>query len=237
MSTCLVLQHVEPERPYGIGEALAGVGIDVDVRAMFQGDPLPGDLERVDAVVVMGGPMSAVSDEGFPTRAREIDLVAEGLARGLPILGVCLGAQLMAAAAGAPVYPGRRGVEIGWAPVTMLDAAQRDRLFAGVGPELEVLHWHGDTFELPQGATLLASSGKYTNQAFRLGQNAWGLQFHLEVDEDAVRAFFGELWRGGPSPGGRPGRDRRPGTSGARASGARPKPRPRALRRRGPGEH
>jgi GMP synthase-like glutamine amidotransferase len=190
MASCLVLQHLEPEGPYVIAQALETAGVAVDVRAMHTGALLPPDLADVDALVVMGGPMSAVSDDGFAGRRAELGLLADGLRRGLPILGVCLGAQLLALAGGGSVYPGAAGPEIGWAPVELTAAAGDDPLLAGLPAALTVLHWHGDTFDPPPGATALASGARYRHQAFRIGARAWGLQFHLEVDRPAVTAFL-----------------------------------------------
>jgi GMP synthase-like glutamine amidotransferase len=107
----------------------------------------------------------------------------------VPTMGVCLGSQLLALAAGGSVSRGDAGQEIGWGPVEFSAAAHVDPLFEGVPDRVPVLHWHGDTFDLPQGATHLASSRQYPNQAFRVGRCAWGLQFHVEVDLEAVAAF------------------------------------------------
>ncbi|WP_406129726.1 gamma-glutamyl-gamma-aminobutyrate hydrolase family protein [Streptomyces canus] len=106
----------------------------------------------------------------------------------VPVLAVCLGAQLLAAAAGGRSRPGS-GPQIGWDEVRATSAAHADPLFAGIPEHLPVLHWHGDTMDLPAGATLLASCDRYPVQAFRVGGSAWGLQFHLEVDKAAVDAF------------------------------------------------
>jgi GMP synthase-like glutamine amidotransferase len=133
--------------------------------------------------------MSAVSDAGFATRRAEVALIEDAVVREIPVLGVCLGAQLLAVAGGAAVYPGGRGLEVGWAPVSLSRGADDDPLLAGLSPSWTVLHWHGDTFDLPPGAVHLASSERYANQAFRLGGNAWGVQFHIEVDRAAVDAF------------------------------------------------
>jgi GMP synthase-like glutamine amidotransferase len=189
--TCLVIQHLPPEGPYLIADALEKAGVAVEVCQVFAGGDPPASLDGYDGLVVMGGPMSAASDDGFPTRTAEIDLLEDALERGLPALGVCLGAQLLAIAAGGKVYPGAEGPEIGWAPVSLVVAeAEQDLLFRDLPHEMTVLHWHGDTFDLPPGATHLATSKAYPNQAFRAGPRAWGLQFHLEVDGPAVDAFL-----------------------------------------------
>ena len=135
--------------------------------------------------------MSAASDDGFATRTAEIELLEDALERGLPALrGVPRGT---AARTGRwrQGLPGGRGAEIGWAPVSLKTwEAERDVLFGELPGELTVLHWHGDTFDLPPGATHLAKSKAYPNQAFRAGPRAWGLQFHLEVDRPAVDVFL-----------------------------------------------
>jgi GMP synthase-like glutamine amidotransferase len=189
MPSCLVIQHVEPESSYWIGEALTAAGIEIVTRRIHCAEPLPRHIGDFDGLVVMGGPMSAKSDEGFPTRGRELALLVESLGLGLPTLGVCLGAQLLATAAGGHAMAGNAGPEIGWAPVQLSTNAAKDPLFSGVPDELTVLHWHGETYELPPGATHLASSVSYREQAFRVGESAWGLQFHLEVDQVAIEAF------------------------------------------------
>ncbi len=183
-----MVQHLAPEGPYAIADALSRTGVDVEVALVADGAP-PARLSGFNGLVVMGGPMSASSDEGFPTRAGELALLHEALSRSLPTLGVCLGAQLLAVAAGAKVVRGMAGPEIGWGQVRLSPQARSDPLFCHVGPELAVLHWHSETFSLPPGAVHLASSPVYRNQAFRLGDAAWGLQFHLEVDAGAVGAF------------------------------------------------
>jgi len=195
MPRCLVVQHVEPEGPYAIGTALRVAGGTVEVCRTYDGDRLPEDTDGLDGLVVMGGPASATSDDGFPSRRGELALLADAVERGIPVLGVCLGAQLLALATGGTVRAGDAGAEIGWAPVDLAATADADPLLAGTEPRPTVLHWHGDTFDPPPGSTRLASSERYPNQAFRVGERAWGLQFHLEVDRPAVDAFlaaFGE---------------------------------------------
>ena len=201
MATCLVIQHVEPEGPYEIATALRSVDVDVDVRRVFLDEQLPADLEGFDGLVVMGGPMSVTSDDGFSTRRHEMHLCASAVDSGVPTLGVCLGAQLLARALGARVYAGEAGPEIGFAPVHVSEAARDDPLLHGFDGEQLVLHWHGDTFDCPAGAVLLGSNDYYANQVFRAGSAAWGFQFHFEVSVTAVKAFVatfaGEIARAG----------------------------------------
>ncbi|HEY1828537.1 MAG TPA: type 1 glutamine amidotransferase [Acidimicrobiales bacterium] len=190
MTTCVVIQHVEPEGPFEIAAALLRAGVTVDVRRVFAGDPVPGGADGLDGLVVMGGPMSAASDEGFASRPAELALLGDALEQGVPTLGVCLGAQLLAAAAGASVYPGARGPEVGWGAVDALDTCAGDRLFDAIESPVTVLQWHGDTFDLPVAAERLLRNDVYENQAFRIGEAAWGVQFHLEVDAPAVEGFL-----------------------------------------------
>lgn len=183
----LVVQHLEPERPAVLGEALSAAGLDVELVRVDLGADLPATAAGLDGLVVLGGPMSASSDDGFPSRRAELDLIADALERGTPTLGVCLGAQMIAVAAGAPISRGP-APEIGWGTIALTPEIDDDPLLDGLGAELTVLHWHGETFDLPAGAVLLGSTAAYLNQAFRLG-SAWGFQFHLEVDAPAVERF------------------------------------------------
>jgi GMP synthase (glutamine-hydrolysing) len=130
---------------------------------------------------VLGGPIGVYETDIYPFLLDEIALLRERLQKKLPVLGICLGAQLMAAALGAKVYPGH-GKEIGWAPVFPPAAAAQENILAALFAEgVQVLHWHGDTFDLPAGVTHLASSALYPHQAFALDRHALALQFHPEV--------------------------------------------------------
>ena len=191
MARALVVQHVDVDAPALVATSLQRAGVELVVhRTDHAGDP--PTIDGVDALVVMGGPQSAASDDHFPTRRAELALIADAVARQLPVLGVCLGAQLMAEALGGRAFRGDRGLEVGWHEVALTAAAAHDPLFAGVPHAFTPLHWHGDTFELPADAVLLASSERYPNQAFRVGDRAWGLQFHVEADEPLVAAFLAE---------------------------------------------
>jgi GMP synthase-like glutamine amidotransferase len=209
MVNCLVVQHVAPESAWAIGDALSRAGVTVDVRRAFAGDDIPLSTNGYDGLVVMGGPMSADSDDGFPTRQAELNLISHALDSRVPTLGVCLGAQLVALAGGSHVYVGAQGAEIGWAPVELSYNCRGDFLFGGLPQKLTVLHWHGDTFDLPTGAKLLISNDMYRNQAFRIGDMAWGVQFHLEVTFQAVEAFLREFTDDAASVAGGPDAMRR----------------------------
>ena len=131
-------------------------------------------------VVVMGGPMGVYEADAHPFLNEELALLGERLANDRACVGVCLGAQLLAAAAGATVSPGKNGFEVGVGPVRWTQDALKDPVVAGVKPRTAVAHWHGDTYTPVPGATLLASTDRYTQQAFRLGRS-YGFQFHLEL--------------------------------------------------------
>jgi GMP synthase (glutamine-hydrolysing) len=144
-----------------------------------EGEPLP-DWRDFAAIVAMGGPMSVNDEEELPWLGAEKALIAEAVRAGLPFFGACLGVQLLAVSLGAEVAPGP-APEVGILPVFLTEAAASDPVFADLPRELLTLQWHGDTFSLPEGAVLLASSPAYPNQAFRWGRQAYGVQFHLEL--------------------------------------------------------
>lgn len=186
-SRLVILQHVEWEGPGMIAREAQKRGYGLDIRRLDREDALP-DPDYVDGLVVMGGPLGAYEEEQFPFLRNECELLATVTRRGMPVLGVCLGAQLLAKALGAEVFPGH-GVEIGCGSIELTPAGQSDALFAGVGHTLPVFNWHGDTFTLPEGAELLASSPMYQHQAFRFGRRAYGLQFHVEPDAGTWAAW------------------------------------------------
>ncbi len=133
-----------------------------------------------DILVVLGGPIGAYEEDVYPFLKDELHIIDNRLKQALPVLGICLGSQLMARALGANVYPGSRK-EIGWGPITLTDSGGESCLSGLEDVDGQVLHWHGDTFDLPEGATLLASTDIAPNQAFSWDLKALGLQFHLEV--------------------------------------------------------
>jgi GMP synthase-like glutamine amidotransferase len=166
---------------------MAERGVEVVRVQLDRGERLP-DRREFDAIVAMGGPMSVNDEAELPWLVDEKRLIADAVRAGTPYFGACLGAQLLASSLGARVYAGP-APEVGLMPVALTEAAGGDRLFAGLPPELPTFQWHGDTFELPEGSVLLASSPAYPHQAFRHGGLAYGIQFHLEVSQQLVREW------------------------------------------------
>jgi GMP synthase (glutamine-hydrolysing) len=177
-SSLLVLQHIACEPPAAFEDELRSRGLDVVRVELDEGDALP-DWRDFPAIVVMGGPMGAYDEAEHDWLAPEKRLLRDAVEGGVPVWGVCLGAQLLASALGARVYRGERP-EVGVLPVELTAEAADDPVFAAAPASFPALQWHGDTFELPEGATLLARSAAYPNQAFRVGAS-YGLQFHIEV--------------------------------------------------------
>jgi GMP synthase (glutamine-hydrolysing) len=145
--------------------------------------------ERADLLIVLGGPIGVYETEAYPFLLDEIECVRRRLADKRPMLGICLGAQLMAAAAGARVYPGTAGAEIGWKPIACSGSGEAPAWFAPI-LSLPVFHWHGDTFDLPAGARPLARSDRYENQAFEMNGNALAVQFHPEVTTTGLERWY-----------------------------------------------
>lgn len=196
------LQHVEAEPPGLIGEALRDRGIATETIQTFAGDRVPDTMNGRDALVVMGGPMGVYEQDRYPNLGKEISLIRNAIETSKPVLGVCLGSQLLAAALGADVAPAQK--EIGWFQVTLTGEAAGDPLLRDAGGSFTPFHWHGDAFDLPPGASLLASSALTPRQAFRHGESAYGFLFHMEMDESMVRAmvetFAEELQEAGGDP-------------------------------------
>ena len=178
-------QHVPFEGLGSIEPWLAAAGYAITATRFFADEGLP-EPDGIDLLVVMGGPMSVNDEAEFPWLGREKQFVREMIALGKPVLGICLGAQLIASAMGGRVYP-NRVKEIGWFPVT--GVASKDSKTFKFPSAIEVFHWHGETFALPPDATLLASSAGCEKQAFQLGSKVIGLQFHLETTPDAGAAL------------------------------------------------
>lgn len=184
MARALVVEHVPGEGPGAFGRWLPEAGVELDMCRLHAGDRLP-DRVAHDALIVMGGPMDAVGDDGDQPAERA--LIAAAVADGLPFLGICLGAQLLALAAGGQVARNPRGPEYGWSLVRKADACADDPVFRPLVWLPDAIHWHADEVSaLPPGAVPLLRGEHTEVQAFRVGERAWGLQLHPEVDEEMV---------------------------------------------------
>jgi GMP synthase (glutamine-hydrolysing) len=181
----VVVQHVAHEGPGSLADALVHAGSALQTVRVDRGDPVPGPeaVGSMAGLVVLGGPMGVHDDARW--LADERALLAAAVAGGLPVLGVCLGAQQLAAALGAQVVTGPEP-ELGVGVVHLTTDALSDPVFGPSPSPLPCVHWHADTFALPDGAVLLARTDAYENQAFRVGRRAYGLQFHVEVTAELV---------------------------------------------------
>lgn len=186
--TALAIRHVAFEDLGSFEPVLQQLGFEVGYREAGLDDLADPALLTADLLIVLGGPIGAYEDESYPFLRKEIASIGKRLAQRRPTIGVCLGAQLMARALGARVYPG--GVkEIGYGTLTYSDAG-RQVLAPVAEAETAVLHWHGDTFDLPEGAVRLASNAHYENQAFALGNFALATQFHIEATAEGLERWF-----------------------------------------------
>jgi GMP synthase-like glutamine amidotransferase len=203
----LALQHIACEPPGIYEDVLLERGHELDRIELDEGGRLPASARGYDGLIVMGGPMSANQDRDLPWLVTEKRFIRDAVMGGLPYWGVCLGSQLLAAALGARVYKGARP-EVGIMPVQVLSIAGADPLFAPwAGRAMQVLQWHEDTFDLPDGGFPLASSDAFPAQAFRWGSYAYGLQFHLEVSPSLVGCWaevpsYGHALSTAMGPGG-----------------------------------
>jgi GMP synthase (glutamine-hydrolysing) len=196
MPEVIFLQHTFCETLGTIEDAIVASQIDIRPARAYAGEPVPSSLGSAVGLIVMGGPMGVYEEDRFPFLRHELHLIERALADRLPVLGICLGSQLLAAALGARVRKGLRK-EIGWHRVFLEPAAASDTLFRDAPPEFDAFHWHGDVFDLPSGAVRMAHSDLTECQAFRYGENAYGILFHMEVTPGIIAgmidAFAGEL--------------------------------------------
>ena len=187
----LVLSHVPFEDLGSLQPVLEQRGFTIEtVDAATAEFPLP-QAAASDLLVVLGGPIGVYESDAYPFLTGEIECIRQRLSAKRPLLGICLGAQLMAAALGARVYPGQSGAEIGWATIEFSGSGQPPGWFAPLlDKSLPVFHWHGDTFDSPPGAQPLARSKAYDNQAFAMGDFALALQFHPEVTARGLERWY-----------------------------------------------
>ena len=188
MPSAVAIRHVAFEDLGSFAALLERRGWTISYRDATVDDLTAPALAAADLLVVLGGPIGAYDDEPYPFLLDELRLIEQRLAAGRPVLGICLGSQLMARALGARVYPGT-GKEIGWTPLA-LTAAGRASCLAALGAAAPVLHWHGDTFDLPKGAVLLASTERYRHQAFAWERHGLALQCHIEGEALGLERWY-----------------------------------------------
>lgn len=200
---CIVIEHLAVEHPGTIKRALEENNYTVTSVPAASIRDFRDRAEQAALLVVMGGPIGVYDALEYPFLSEEIDIIRGRLRRRTPVLGICLGSQLMAAALDAKVYPGTAGVELGWGPVELTEEGRQHSLIHVAESNAPVLHWHGDTFDLPVGATLLASTQRYRHQAFSVGNYGLALQFHVETNQAELEqwfvAFAGDIRALGPT--------------------------------------
>ena len=189
MKKLLVFQHVPHEILGTLNPLLRRAGFRIRYVNFGRHPDAQPSLEGYHGLVVLGGPMSVNDTDRYAHLRTEVKLIEQAMNKGLPVLGICLGAQLIAKTLGARVFPNQEK-EIGWYDLFPTKAATEDPLCSRLGPAEKVFQWHGDTFEIPKGAVHLAMSQLCANQAFRYRTDVYGLQFHLEVDEPLIQRWL-----------------------------------------------
>jgi GMP synthase (glutamine-hydrolysing) len=189
MKKLLVVQHVAFEILGTLNPLLKSAGFRIRYVNFGRHPHAQPRLDGYHGLVVLGGPMNADQFDQYPHLKTEVHLIEDALEREVPILGICLGAQLLAMALGAEVKRNRQK-EIGWYDVSLTDEGKQDPLFAHFAPTERIFQWHGDTFDVPESCVHLAASPTCANQAFRYRSNVYGLQFHMEVDEPLIERWL-----------------------------------------------
>ncbi len=184
----LIIQHAEHEHPAALRRALQTQGIQSLWLHPYRGELYPS-IESIRGIISLGGPMGANDQAHHPWIEAECALLKQAVEAGLPVAGICLGGQLLAKAMGGRVEKSH-AAELGWFPILLNDAGMEDRVLGSAGQNPLVYHWHMDTFHLPPGAELLASSGSCARQAYRLSDRVYGFQFHPEADHQLVHEWL-----------------------------------------------
>jgi len=183
----LIFLQTMSEGPGNITKWLTECGQKFEIVKLWQ-QRIPENIDNYCGLIIMGGIMSANDEDKFPFLSEEIKFIKQWIDTNKPLLGICLGSQLMAKAFGEKVYKGEEP-EIGWHPIQFTNEGSTDPMFQHLSPETIVFQWHYDTFDLPTSGVLLASSQKYKNQAYRIVKNAYAVQFHPEMDEELINRW------------------------------------------------
>ena len=187
----LIVKHIDIEGPGTLGDFLLKKGEPFRVVELNAGERFSKDLRGIKAIVVLGGPMNVYEEDKYPFLKDENIFIQRILKAEIPYFGSCLGSQLLAKAAGARVV--RSPVkEIGWYQIALTADGKSDPFFQGFREDEDIYHWHGDMFEIPQNGALLASGTGCPHQAFRVGKNAYGIQFHVEVTDKSIKEWCDE---------------------------------------------
>lgn len=188
----LIIKNIPAEGPGTIEEHLKSRGMQYKILEFSKGEQV-SDIEGYSHLIVMGGPMAVYEMDKYTYLQPETELIKAFIEKGKAVLGICLGAQMIAHALGAKVYPGGTE-EVGWYNVDLTPEGMEDPAVSALSvnnaPHAEVFQWHGDTFDLPRNAVRIASTEVYQNQAFRYGSNVYALQFHIEVTPEIIREWF-----------------------------------------------
>ncbi|OGW51543.1 MAG: hypothetical protein A2Z50_02315 [Nitrospirae bacterium RBG_19FT_COMBO_42_15] len=185
----LILQNASHEGPGTIENYLKENNIAYTTVDLSKKGYKISDLSDYNALIVMGGPMNVYETDEFPYLIEEEKIIRTAIEKNHLVLGICLGAQMMAKALSAKVTKGKTK-EIGWYDIALTDDGLKDKALGPLGKDIKVFQWHGDTFDMPSGAVRLAGSELFPNQAFRYGKRAYALQFHLEVTEDIIKDWI-----------------------------------------------
>jgi GMP synthase-like glutamine amidotransferase len=196
----LILKNIPAEGPGSIEDFLRKERIPFSIVELGSGEPIPS-LDKFHALVVLGGPMGVYEMSQYPHLLTGSRIIREAINRDISVLGICLGSQMIAHCLGAEVYPGPEK-EIGWHHIELTGEGMKDPLMRKLAMhphvgdfwrKFKVFHWHGDTFDLPPGALLLANSKLYRHQAFRYGTRVYAFQFHIEVTQQMIRDWFRDM--------------------------------------------
>lgn len=187
----LVIKHIEIEGPGTIAEFFKSNDRTIEVIDLSKTNKLPKNFSGIEASIILGGPMNVYEEAKYPFLKEENSFLKKAIEKEIPLLGICLGAQLLAKACGASVEKAKEK-EVGWYTVSLTEDGKQDPLFEGLNETIDVFQWHEDTFQIPDKALLLATSKACKNQAFRFGKNVYGLQFHIEVTDNMIKAWIDE---------------------------------------------
>ena len=187
----VIVKHIDIEGPGTLGDFLKKKNILFKTIELAQGEPLPQNLKGIQAVVVLGGPMNVYEEDKYPFLKVEDIFIKEVIKKEIPYLGICLGSQLLAKACGAKVVKSPVQ-EIGWYKIQMTPDGIQDPFLKGFDPNVTIYHWHEDMFQISQDGVLLATGDGCPHQAFRVGKNAYGIQFHIEITDRSIKEWSDE---------------------------------------------